>query len=81
MEEYNIQLSIDKKFSKQEIEEKIKFELANSHWCNFKHPPVIKIKNEDDKSYVYDVQLYTLNHHHLRIVEKTLESKIENWKQ
>ncbi len=80
MEEFNIQLSIDKRSTKPEIEEKIKTELANSPWCNFKLPSVIKLKKEDDSSYTYEVQIYTLNHQHLRMVEKTLENKFENWK-
>jgi small-conductance mechanosensitive channel len=81
MEEFNIQLLIDKKFTKPEIEEKITHELANSPWCNYKNPPVIKLKDEDNNSYTYDVQVYTLNHQHLRMVEKTLENKFENRKQ
>lgn len=81
MEEFNIHLLIDKRISKHEIEEKIKYELAGSPWCNYKNPPVVKLKNEDNDSYTYDVQVYTLNHQHLRMVEKILENKIENWQQ
>lgn len=80
MEEFNIRLLLDKGISKPEIEEKIKHELANSPWCHFRNPPVIKLKNEDESSYTYEVQVYTLNYQHLGIVEKTLENKFENWK-
>ncbi len=80
MEEFNIQLSIDKRFTKPEIEKRIKTELANSPWSSFKNPPVIKFKSEDGNTYKYEVQIYTLNQQHLRIVEKTLEKKMENWK-
>lgn len=76
MEEHNIHLTIDKKFTKPEIEKKIKYVLANSAWCNFKHPPVIKLKNEGDGKIVYDVQVYTLNKRHLSLVEKALEKKL-----
>jgi len=80
MEECNIQLIIDKSFTKPEIEEKIKRELAISPWCNYRNPPVIRFKNEDEKGYRYEVQIYTLNHQHLRMVEKTLEDFFDNRK-
>ncbi|KPL20947.1 MAG: hypothetical protein AMS23_10105 [Bacteroides sp. SM1_62] len=78
MEEYNISLLVDKRFSKQEIEDKIRYELANSPWCNYKDPPVIRLKNEDGETYTYDLLIYTMNHQHLRIVEKQLKSRLEN---
>lgn len=80
MEEFNIRLLFDKQFTKPEIEEKIRYEIANSPWCNFKNPPVIKLKGEDDSSYTYDVMIYTLNHQHLSIVERTLKNTFEVWK-
>ena len=46
MEEFNIQLIIDKQYSKQEIEEKIKFIVTTSPWCNYKNQPVIKLQHE-----------------------------------
>ncbi len=78
MEEFNISLLVDKRFSKQEMEDKIRYELANSPWCNFKDPPVIRLKSEDEKTYAYDLQIYTLNQQHLRMVEKQLKSRLEN---
>ncbi len=81
MEEFKIQLLIDKKFTKPEIEEKIIHELANSPWCNYKNPPVLILKDEDAGSYICDVQVYTLNHQHLRIVEKTLGNTFKKGKQ
>jgi small-conductance mechanosensitive channel len=78
MEEFNISLLVDKRFSKQETENKIRYELANSPWCNFKAPPVIRLKKEDDGTYAYELQVYTMNHHHLRIVEKQLKDRLEN---
>ncbi len=78
MEEFNISLLVDKRFSKQEMEDKIRYELANSPWCNFKDPPVIRLKSEDETTYAYDLQIYTLNQQHLRMVEKQLKSRLEN---
>jgi len=78
LEEFKIHLSVNKKFSKSEIEEKIKYEVANSPWCDYKLPPIIKSKDESETSYLFDVVIYTLNHQHLRIVEKALKDKFEN---
>lgn len=80
LEEFKIQLSVNKQLAKPEIEEKIRNEVANSPWCDYKLPPIIKLKDENDSSYVYDVVIYTLNHQHLRIVEKALKEKFENIK-
>ncbi|MEZ5084474.1 MAG: mechanosensitive ion channel [Bacteroidales bacterium] len=81
MEEFKFRFEFDKRFSKMEIEEKIKFEVSNSPWCNYRNPPVIKLQNEDEHSYSYDVVIYTLNDKHLSLVEKTLKEKFENWKR
>ena len=78
MEEFNIHLIIDKQYSKQEIEEKIKFIVTTSPWCNYKNPPVIKLQHEEGNSYIYDALVYTLNHQHLSRIEKTLKDKLEN---
>ncbi len=80
MEEFTIRLLLDKQIPKPEIEEKIKYETANSPWCNFKKPPVIKLTGENESSYTYDVFVYTLNHKHFRLAEKTLKHRLENWK-
>lgn len=77
LEEFNIHLEVDKRFTKQEIEHKIKYEIANSAWSNFKNPPVIKLHNDNGKTYTYDVLVYTLNHQHFSAVEKTLKEKLE----
>lgn len=79
LEEFKIQLAFSKHLAKPEIEEKIKSEVANSPWCDYKNAPVIKLKDEDENTYFYDVVIYTLNHKHLRIVEKALKRKLESW--
>jgi moderate conductance mechanosensitive channel len=78
MEEFNIHLTIDKRFTKPEIEEKIKYDVALSPWSHFKTPPDIKYCKEDEHTFTYDVLVYTLNHKHFRIIEKTLKNKFEN---
>lgn len=80
MEENMIRLIVDKRIAKPEIEERIKFELANSPWCNYKNPPVIKLQGEDDGTYSFDVLVCTLNNKHLRRVEKALRDKLSNHK-
>lgn len=75
IEEFTICLKVDNRFEKDKIEEKIKFELANSPWCTIKNPPVIKLREESADSFTYDVLVYTLNHQHLQIAEKMLNEK------
>jgi small-conductance mechanosensitive channel len=72
MEEFTLSLSIDKRFEKAVAEEKIKYALANSPWCNYKNPPLIKFQKEDANAVTFDVMVYTLNQQHLRLVEKLL---------
>ena len=81
MEEFKFRFAFDKQFSKMEIEEKIKFEVSNSPWCNYRNPPVIKLQGEDERYYMYDVVIYTINDKHLSLVEKTLKEKFENWER
>jgi len=75
MEEFTIRLSVKNTQEKDEFEEKIKYEIANSPWCNYKNPPVIKFQKEDTNAgtLIYDVLVYTLNKQHLRKVEKNLK--------
>ncbi|NCB43578.1 MAG: mechanosensitive ion channel [Clostridia bacterium] len=75
MDEYKFNLVFDNRFAKSEIEEKIRFEIANSPWCNFKNPPVIKLQKEDTTGTSWDVLIYTLNHSHFRTVERNLRDK------
>jgi small conductance mechanosensitive channel len=77
MEEFNIRLVHDKRYTKPELEEKIRYELATSPWCSFKQPPVLVLQNEDAESYTYDLLIYTMNHQHLRIVEKQLKIRLD----
>ena len=77
-EEYKIRCSFEKRFLKPEIEERINSIIANSPWCNYKNPPVIKLLSEDDNTYTYEVLIYTLNHQHHRIAENLLIQKFEN---
>jgi len=78
MEEFTISLTVKKTMPKDEIEEKIRFEIANSSWCNYKNPPVIKLKNQNEEVTNFDILVYTLNQKHLRIVEKMLKEKFHN---
>ncbi|MCF8365565.1 MAG: mechanosensitive ion channel family protein [Bacteroidales bacterium] len=75
IEEFTIHLSVNKSFGKPEIEEKINCEIANSPWCNFKNPPVIKFQGEEAGVYHYDVMVFTLNPQHFNLVEKMLQDK------
>jgi small-conductance mechanosensitive channel len=78
MEEFTIRLLFDKRNTKPEIEEMIKTELVLSPWSNYKNPPLIKLRDEDERTCTYDVVVYTLNYRHFRIVEKTLKHRFEN---
>lgn len=75
MEEFTISLNVDKAFEKSEVEEKIRYEVANLPWCNYKNPPSIKFQKEDADSITYDVVVYTLNQQHLRVAERMLKEK------
>lgn len=75
IEEYTIHLAVNKGMGKAEIEDLIKREIANSPWCNYKNPPVIKLRDEVSGMYHYDVMVYALNHQHLRKVEGMLQEK------
>jgi small-conductance mechanosensitive channel len=76
MEEFKITLKFDKSLTKVDIEEKIRFQVANSPWLNYKNPPVIKLQNEDENSTTYNVLVYALNSQQLRMAEKRLIDKL-----
>lgn len=78
MEEFTISMLFNKRFSKQEVEERIKYELTNSPWCNFKDPPVIRLRKEEEEKYTYDLLIYAMNHRHLRMVEQQLKKRLED---
>lgn len=75
MEEFTISLTLKNSLPTDKIEEKIKYEITNSAWCNYKNPPVIKLQNRNEEFVTFDVLVYTLNQKHLRIVEKMLKEK------
>jgi len=77
-EEFKIQLSFEKKFKKPEIEKKINSVVANTPWCNYKNPPVIKFQSENEDSYIYDLLVYTLNPQHHKIAEKLLNERLNS---
>ena len=77
LEEFSIRLVHDKRYTKPELEEKIRFVLSTSPWCSFKQAPVLVLQHEDTQAYTYDLLIYTMNHQHLRIVEKQLKSRLE----
>jgi len=75
IEEFTISLQVKNNEAHAETEEKIKYEIVNSPWCNYKNPPVIKLQNRNTDFTTFDILVYTLNQKHLRIVEKMLNEK------
>jgi small-conductance mechanosensitive channel len=76
MEEFKISLKFDKTQTKADLEDKIRFQVANSPWLNYKNPPIIKLQRDDESSTIYDVLVYALNNQHLRMAEKCLKEKL-----
>jgi hypothetical protein len=77
LEEFTVRLVHDKRYSKPELEEKIRFVLSTSPWCSFKQAPLLVLQHEDAAAYTYDVLLYTMNQQHLRFVENQLKNGLE----
>ena len=75
LEEFKIRLAVDRQLPKPEIEEMIRKEVANSPWCDYKNPPVIKLKDETDRTYFFDVMVYNMNRKHHSIIEKALKNR------
>ncbi len=77
MEEFTIKLQVKNAIAGDDIAEKIKYEITNSPWCNYKNPPVIKLQNQNSDFLTLDILVYTLNQKHLTIIEKMLKKKFD----
>lgn len=77
MEEFKISLKFDKPLTKDDIEEKIRFQVASSPWLNYKNPPIIKLQHDNESDITYDTLVYALNNQHFRMAEKYLKDKLE----
>ena len=72
LEEHTIRLWIDHSIGKQEAESLIRLKVLNSPWSNLKEEPSIRLVEETDKGYVYDILLFSMNPRHKNYIEMAL---------
>jgi len=74
-----IHMKFKNTLSKKETEKAIRDQLAQSPWCQFAFPPKLRLKEEDQNCYHYEIQVSTLNSRHLKHVERGLSKNFESF--
>ncbi|MCF8368867.1 MAG: mechanosensitive ion channel [Bacteroidales bacterium] len=76
VEEFKFQVQSGKGKSKQEIEDMIEFLVINSPWSSSNSSPIIKLISEKEDKFTFEVQVNTLNHKHMRQLEKSITAQL-----
>ncbi len=78
IEEFKFQIQAKKTMSRQDMEEKIRFLLINSPWCNFNKIPVIRLISESEDLFVFEILVNALNQKHILQLEKSIGEQLSN---
>ncbi len=73
LEEHIFQLQVDSSFDKTNAESLIRTTVLNTPWSNLKEEPSIKFLKENEKGYVFEIRLFSINMKQMKFIEKALE--------
>lgn len=73
LKEHSINLEISNEMSKANAETIIRDAILNSPWSNLNEEPSIKFMAETEKSYVFELMLFSTSLKHMKFIETSLE--------
>jgi len=73
IKENTIRLQIDSSLNKPDAETLIRETILNSPWSNFKEEPSIKLLEKNEKGYIFEIVLFSMNLKHMQFIEMALD--------
>lgn len=73
LKEHAIKLEISNELNKTKAENLIRGAILNSPWSNLNEEPSIKFLKENEKSYVFELMLFSTSIKHMKFIETALE--------